>query len=274
MAATEQGPAAVCRESLNVIKIHGNRIMDIYHQIVSLLEQGQALVVATLVAREGSGARRPGARMIITGKGTTHGSLGGGLVDARTVEAAQRVQASGEPELLTIDPDQAGADTCGSRVRVFVEPVAPGPVVLIIGAGHVGRATAAAAGSAGLRVVLMDDRDPGETGAAHRPCRMEDVFRDVPVPPSAMVVISTRSHSMDYQVLVQALATPARFIGLLGSRRKRESFFARLRQEGVATQDLERIVTPVGLDIGARTPAEIAVSITAQLIAVSRESRP
>jgi xanthine dehydrogenase accessory factor len=120
----------------------------------------------------------------------------------------------------------------------------------------------------------MDDRDPGETGAAHRPCRMKDVFRDVPVPPSAMVVICTRSHSMDYQVLVQALATPARFIGLLGSRRKRESFFARLRQEGVATQDLERIVTPVGLDIGARTPAEIAVSITAQLIAVSRESRP
>ena len=135
-----------------------------------------------------------------------------------------------------------------------------------------GRAVAGIAGQAGFRVMLADDRTPGETGADTIHCRPEAFFQDLPVGRTTCIVICTRSHSLDYEVLQQALATPAEYIGLLGSRRKKESFFSRLEQSGIAEKDLARIITPVGLDIGAQTPQEIGVSIVAQLIALFRES--
>ncbi len=248
--------------------------MKIYREIIRLLDQGQPAVLATLVARDGSGAREPGSKMIIRQGGATVGSLGGGLVDARTIEAADRVLHSGDPLLLTVDPVPAGGDTCGSRVRVFLEPLVAGPRVMIIGAGHVGRAVARAARRAGFLVQLADDRAPEETGTDHLRCRPDDIFQQLTPCRTTPIIICMRSHALDYEVLVQALATPAAFIGLLGSRRKRESFFSRLRESGMEGRELERIVTPVGLDIGARTPEEIAVSIVAQLIKVYRESPP
>jgi xanthine dehydrogenase accessory factor len=144
--------------------------------------------------------------------------------------------------------------------------------VVIIGAGHVGRAVAEIADQAGFRVMLTDDRSPGETDTEHICCSPSDFFLDLPVFKNTFLVICTRSHSLDFDVLQQALATPARFIGLLGSRRKKESFFFRLQQSGAGEEDLARIITPVGLDIGAQTPQEIGVSIVAQLISFFRKS--
>jgi len=246
--------------------------MDMYREIVKLLEQGRTGVLATLVARDGSGARSVGSKMLITDQGETIGSLGGGALDGEIIQQARQVLLAAEPLLLSVEPEQAGADTCGSTVRVFLEPISDGPAVVIIGAGHVGRAVAGIAGQAGFRVTLADDRLPEEVGAGIRHCQPDAFFRELPVGRTTFVVICTRSHCLDYSVLQQALATPAAFIGLLGSRRKKESFFSRLQQAGVGEKDLARIITPVGLDIGAQTPQEIGVSIVAQLIAFFRES--
>jgi xanthine dehydrogenase accessory factor len=247
--------------------------MDIFREIINLLDKGGTGVLATLVTRAGSGARSVGTKMVITYQGETIGSLGGGVLDATIIQKAQEVLQTGEPVLLSVEPEQDGGEVCGSTVKVFLEPLTSGPAVVIIGAGHVGRAVAGIADQTGFCVMLVDDRTPDETGIDNIHCRPDAFFQDLPVLQTTYIVICTRSHSLDYEVLQQALATPAGYIGLLGSRRKKESFFARLQQSGVAETDFSRIITPVGLDIGAQTPQEIGVSIVAQLIAMYRESK-
>ena len=246
--------------------------MDMYREIINLLDKGRTGVLATLVARAGSGARSVGTKMVITDQGETIGSLGGGILDATIILKAKEVLQTGEPGLLSVEPERVGGEICGSVVQVFLEPLTHGPAVVVIGAGHVGRAVAGIAVQSGFSVTLADDRRLEETGADTVCCRPDAFFQDLPVFKTTFIVICTRSHSLDYEVLQQALATPAEYIGLLGSRRKKESFFSRLEQSGVAEKDLARIITPVGLDIGAQTPQEIGVSIVAQLIALFRES--
>jgi len=246
--------------------------MDMYREIINLLDKGRTGVLATLVARAGSGARSVGTKMVITDQGETIGSLGGGLLDSTIILKAKEILQTGEPGLLSVEPEQDGVEVCGSTVRIFLEPLTSGPAVVIIGAGHVGRAVAGIAVQSGFSVTLADDRRLEETGADTVCCRPDAFFQDLPVFKTTFIVICTRSHSVDYEVLQQALATPAEYIGLLGSRRKKESFFSRLEQSDVAEKDLARIITPVGLDIGAQTPQEIGVSIVAQLIALFRES--
>lgn len=246
--------------------------MDMYREIINLLDRGRTGVLATLVTRAGSGARSVGTKMVITDQSKTIGSLGGGVLDATIMQKAKEILQTGEAALLSVEPEQDGGEVCGSTVQVFLEPLTSGPAVIIIGAGHVGRAVARIAGKAGFSVILADDRIPEETGADTVCCRSDAFFQDLPVLKKTFIVICTRSHSLDYDVLQQALATPAEYIGLLGSRRKKESFFSRLQQSGVAETDFSRIITPVGLDIGAQTPQEIGVSIVAQLIAIFRES--
>jgi len=215
-----------------------------YHEIVNLLDKGQTGVLATLVARTGSGARSVGTKMMVTNQGKTIGSLGGGALDGTILRQAENVLQTGEPVLLTVEPDQEGDEVCGSTVQVFLEPLVRGPAVVIIGAGHVGRATATIARQAGFRVSLADDRTAEEVGREIIVCKPDAFFQDLPVSRTTFIVICTRSHSLDYDVLQQALATPAEYIGLLGSRRKKESFFSRLQQAGVAEKDFARIITP------------------------------
>ena len=246
--------------------------MDIYREIVKVLEQDGTGVVATLVDRTGSGARSVGTKMLITDQGTTIGSLGGGILDGVVIQKAKNVAQNGKPVLMSVEPEQQDGEVCGSTVQVFLEPLTSAPSVVILGAGHVGRSTAAIARQAGFRVTLADDRPADELGEGVLACNPDAFFQDFPVAETTCIVICTRSHRLDYEVLRQALATPAAYIGLLGSRRKKESFFARLQQEAVAEKDLARIITPVGLDIGAETPQEIGLSIVAQLIALYRSS--
>jgi xanthine dehydrogenase accessory factor len=246
--------------------------MDIYHRMTGLLDQGQPFVLATLIARKGPGARQAGSKMIITETGESFGSLGGGMLDAEVIRRAEKLHGHDDATLFELEPEKfADGDICGSRVQVFLETVIPGAAMVVVGAGHVGRAVTAIGRQAGFHVRLLDDRPREETGTDHIRARADAFFSSVQVLPAMPIIICTRSHSLDYTVLCQALQTSASFIGLLGSRRKRENFFNRLRREGIVGSELQRIVTPVGLDIGARTPQEIAVSIVAQLIAVNRE---
>ena len=247
--------------------------MDMYRNILTLLEQGRSGVVATLVARDGSGARSVGTKMLITDHGETSGSLGGGALDGTVLCEAEKVMQTGKPVLLSVEPEQRDGEVCGSTVQVFLDPLVSGPAVVIIGAGHVGKATAMIARQAGFRVILADDRPVDEVGREVVSSDPKAFFRDMGIGAATCILICTRSHGLDYAVLQQALATQASHIGLLGSRRKKESFFARLQQDGIAEKELARIITPVGLAIGAQTPQEIAVSIVAQLIAFYRGAK-
>jgi len=165
-------------------------------------------------------------------------------------------------------------------MTMTVESVVPPVTVVICGAGHVGHALAPAAAAAGFAVVVLDDRaefaSPERFGAAAEVCVLDsfdNAFARLEVTPRTYVVIVTRGHAHDFSVLSQALRSPAGYIGLMGSSAKRAKVFRALREGGFSDDDIARVFTPIGLDIGAETPAELAVSITAELIKVRAESR-
>jgi len=177
--------------------------------------------------------------------------------------------------LRTRQPAVVGVrDDDGKRVEVFVEPVVSTPVLYVFGGGHVSREIVPLAAGVGFHVVVTDDRedfaDPDRFPSAREvKCRAFDrVMDDLPVDDSSFLVIVTRGHMHDKTVLARALGTTARYIGMIGSDRKRKVIYNRLMEEGFTEEDLSRVHSPIGLEIGAETPEEIAVSIVAELIQV------
>jgi xanthine dehydrogenase accessory factor len=243
--------------------------MEIYQEIAELIVGGGSGVLVTVVAVAGTTPRKPGAKMLVRADRTLSGSIGGGAVEKEAQRLALEVLATGEPRLVSLDEGGDGGLACGGKLTVFLEPFAAGPSLFIVGNGHVGQALAVMAVSCGWRVRVFDDRsDPGTTSGQFYPITgYDDPFSGLLPGKKSCVVIASRSHEFDLQALRASLATEAGFIGLLGSRHKKESFFATLAGDGVTTEQLDRVETPVGVSIGAKTPAEIAISIMAGLIA-------
>ncbi len=244
----------------------------LFAEIADLVGGGGRGVLVTVVATRGSTARKPGSRMLVRPDGTTSGSIGGGRMEQEAIRLAADIAASGEPRLLTLEPEE-GDHACGGRMTLFFEPLGAGIELLVVGNGHVGGALARQARLLGWPVRIFDDRPERAEGPG---CTLvagyAEPFASGRIAASTAIVICTRSHDFDLQAVRAALATDAGFIGLLGSRRKRDAFFATLGKEGVDETALSRVHVPVGLDIGAVTPAEIAISIAAQLIAWQRNS--
>jgi xanthine dehydrogenase accessory factor len=168
--------------------------------------------------------------------------------------------------------EKAGGLVCGGKILVYIEPVIPDPVLVILGAGHVGRALSKAAGFCGFRVVVADDR-PEHANRENVPDAHEvvvhdfrTIFEHLFLPDNAYIVVATRGHNHDLDAVKAALRTNARYIGLLGSRRKKALLFKALEEAGFSQEDIGRIHIPVGLQIAAKTPEEIAVSIMAEII--------
>jgi len=211
--------------------------------------------------------------MLIRDDGSTVGTLGGGCMEAEVVDAAIEAMEKEACRSLLFDlNEKAGGLVCGGRVTVFLEPLIPPPHLIILGAGHVGKALSSLAHFIGFRVIIVDNRaefaSPSSVPSAHETVHVEfaDAFDRITVRDKTCVVVATRGHLHDLEALRAALKTEAGYIGLLGSKRKRALLFKMLREEGFSEGDIERIITPVGLSIGAITPEEIAVSIAAQLI--------
>ena len=339
--------------------------------IAEELAAGKRLVVATVVFRTGSGPRDPGAMMVVAENGRVCGTVGGGLLEAQTLEAAKSVWRNGRARLLPFDLNARdlydSAMVCGGRVEILVDvlsggnpdhvrifkklaealhsgigvylvtsilegagqevhagrglligndfdcadlsepfrdaaqlkqqaesnvvvllhqgmarcliqPVIPPGRVFIIGAGHVGQALAAVCAIAGLQTVVIDARPEFACrnrfpDAAEIKCiaSYAEALKNSGIGNSDAIVIATHSHLSDRDVLAAALMTQARYIGMIASRRKRDIIYESLGQQGFAKEDFARVHSPVGLDIGAQTPAEIAVSIAAELIAVRNQ---
>ncbi|HID98255.1 MAG TPA: XdhC family protein [Thermodesulfobacteriaceae bacterium] len=251
--------------------------MDVFEEIVRLRKAGRVCAFAVITACSGSTPRKEGTRMLVRDDGTTAGSLGGGVLEAMVVREA--VEAMKDRALRTVTADLAGdgdsGGACGGRVQVVIDPVVPDAQLVVIGAGHVGTALARVARFSGFRVVIADDRRDFLEKTDPEGCHdyetlviddYGDALRDIRSGPDTFIVVCTRSHKFDLDALRGAICTGAPYIGVLGSRRKRRMMFDRLRRDAFSEEDLERVKTPVGLSIGARTPEEIAVSIAAELI--------
>src|SRR5690348_18145993 len=255
--------------------------MDIYEQIVELRRQGRRGAVATIVNVRGSIPSFKTAKMLVRDDGSIVGTIGGGCVEADVWQAAREVMESEKPRTLKFDLNQDPKyDTglvCGGTLEVFVEPVLPPAVLYLFGAGHVAVSVCRTAASAGFDRVVPDarssyaaqERFPG----AHEVHALDfdEAMKKFDPSESAYLVIVTRGHRDDMRVLRWAVQTRARYVGMIGSKRKTITIFRELVKEGVPEHLFERVHAPVGFDIGAITPDEIAVAITAELIAARRK---
>lgn len=254
--------------------------MDIYEEIVKLRREGRRGALATIVNVLGSIPSFKTAKMLVRDDGSILGTIGGGCVEAEVWQAAREVMESEKPQSLTFnlnqDPKYDTGLVCGGTLNIFVEPILPLPSLYIFGAGHVSVNLYKVASNAGFDVTVVDDRAAyanRERFAEAKEVIAEDfeqaIARLTPNE-SSYIVIVTRGHRDDMRVLRWAVQTPARYIGMIGSRRKTITIFRELTKEGIPAELFERVHAPVGLDIGAVTPEEIAVAITAELIAERR----
>jgi xanthine dehydrogenase accessory factor len=246
-----------------------------FPEIQAALQRGESLALVTVVRTHGAAPCAPGAKLLVHAAGSLSGTLGGAGTDARARADALRVIATGEPALLTyhLDADSGeSVGSCGATLELFVEPLRPEPRLLVAGTGYVAQALARLAVPLGWRVALLDDRSEF-TRAAHLPESAETALGDISEllrerAPDAVtaVVIVTRGHRSDQDVLRAALDTAAGYVGMIGSPSKVRNIFRALLREGIAAETLARVHAPIGLDLGGQTPDEIALSIAAELL--------
>ncbi|MBI5847269.1 MAG: XdhC family protein [Nitrospirae bacterium] len=253
--------------------------MELYEELLRLKKEGRSSALATIVQCSGSAPQKTGSKMLVRDDGTIVGTLGGGCLEAEVVQAALMAIRDEQAATLPFDlTEKQGGLVCGGRLSIFIEPVIPEPTLVILGAGHVGKALATAARFSGFRVVVCDDR-PEYANHENLPDAHDIVVHDFPsifsrmlVPDKAYIVVATRGHNHDLDAVIAALRTPVRYIGLLGSRRKKALLFKALGDAGFSDAQISRVHIPVGLPINSVTPEEIAVSIMAQVIQKRREN--
>ena len=249
----------------------------IFRSVVRVLETGERAALVTIVSTSGSTPQRVGAKILVFEDGRTEGTIGGGCYEHDAVARAREAIRRGRPELAryTLNDDLA-AETgliCGGQMEVFIEPIQQASRLFVVGAGHVSLELAQAAHRCGFAVHVVDDRE--KFANPERFPDAEVTVEDIPswlaahdFPADAYFVVVTRGHRQDLDAVRELVKRPWRYLGLIGSRAKVVKVFEALASEGVSADSLQRMHAPIGLDIGAVTPAEIAVSIVAELIAV------
>jgi xanthine dehydrogenase accessory factor len=251
---------------------------QIYQEITRLIAGGQSIAVVTVIDCKGNTPGKQGFKMLVDAEGKTRGTVGGGYLEAlATKEAlASLKQGISCVRNFRLDTEEAGGIgmICGGEITVYIEVVSPAQTLLLVGAGHVSQPVAAMAKMLGFQVLVTDDRQEfcnAERFPAADRCLVADpadVFDHISINPSTYIVIVTRGHLRDQEALEKALATEAAYIGMIGSQKKVKTVFEQLRAKGVSEEELAKVHAPIGLAIGAETPAEIAVSILAEIIAV------
>lgn len=256
--------------------------MDIYEEVVRLRHEGERAALATIIATNGSIPSVTAAKMLVREDGSILGTIGGGRVEADVIAAAIKAIKREKPQTLDFDlhckpGDDAGL-VCGGELTVFIEPIAPAPILYIFGAGHVGFSTYRIADLAGFQVVVVDDR--AAYANRERFPNAKEIFaedwdaalRKIAITSLDFIFIVTRGHQEDERILRWAVDTPAQYVGMIGSRAKVSTIYKKMETDGVPAEKFDRVHAPVGLDIGATTPEEIAVAVTAEIIAFRRHS--
>jgi xanthine dehydrogenase accessory factor len=247
-------------------------MIDVTEALLALLRSGGRGALATVVRASGSTPQQAGARMLLTASGGFVGTVGGGAIEQAIADALRACARTGRPELVVRDLGRDLGMCCGGRMEVFVEPIEGTPRLVIFGAGHVGRATAAMARGVGFSVTIVDDREelsseerfPGCTRILAEP---HEAREEVAPTAHDWLLVVTHDHRLDEEALDTYARLPHAYLGMIGSRRKIVRILQRIRGKR-ALPPLEKVYAPVGLDLGAVTPEEIAVSIVAELVAL------
>jgi xanthine dehydrogenase accessory factor len=255
--------------------------MDLFEEIVRMRRAGKRGALATIVHTNGSIPSFESSRMLVREDGSTLGTIGGGCVEADVWAAAKEVMQTEVPRKMVFHlNNEASYDNgliCGGTLEIFVEAVLPQPVVYLFGGGHVSMAVAKTAQAAGFGVGVIDDRE-AFANAQRFPMAQEvftsfdEAFAKLQPNGSSYLVIVTRGHKEDMRVLAWAVRSKARYVGMIGSRRKVLSVYKALEKDGYRMDEFERVFAPMGLDIGALSPEEIALSIVSELVAVRRNA--
>jgi xanthine dehydrogenase accessory factor len=254
--------------------------MDIYEEVVRLRRLGQKCALATIVQVNGSIPSYESAKLLVREDGSMLGTIGGGCVEAEVWNAARDVMQNERPRHMNFSLGQDAAYDngliCGGQLSVFIEPVVPQPRLYIFGAGHISKSISKIATLAGFATVIVDNREAFANAERFPEAdeifakEYEDVFPKLPIRDTSYLVIVTRGHRDDMRVMRWAVGTNAKYIAMIGSKRKVIGVVKELEKEGIPREAFERAFAPMGLDIGAITPEEIAVSIVAEMIAMRR----
>jgi xanthine dehydrogenase accessory factor len=252
----------------------------IYRMISQLQEERESFAVVTVIAAKGSTPRGPGAKMIVLEDGRTFGTVGGSVVESLVVKDA--VTAIRENRIIRCEHnlnDLEKTDTgmiCGGKMEFYIEPVKATPRLIIFGGGHCGLPLAKVASLAGFECALVEDRPEfatrdrfpdADTIIVAEP---DEALAQISFGGNDFVAIVTRNHEFDYRILKNVIGKGLRYIGLIGSKAKKAQIYKKLEKDGISKSELARIHCPIGLEIGAESPEEIAVSIVAELIAVKK----
>jgi len=236
-------------------------------------------VLATIVRDKGSVPRHAGSKMLIFPDGRIIGTIGGGEMESRVIARLPALLESGLPSIMRYDladPARGDPGVCGGQVDIFMEPILPDPTILVIGCGHVGQAVVELSHWLGFRIIACDDRadlcNPDKTPYADEYIVVPpaDVAAKVAIHERTYIAVVTRGVPVDIHLLPPLLERPAPYLGVIGSRRRWATAIKRLREMGLSEEKLSRIHAPIGLELNAETPREIAVSILAEIIAAQR----
>ena len=251
---------------------------EVFSALSEALKGGEQVALVTIVSSTGSTPQRVGAKMLVYADGRTVGTIGGGCYENDAFGKAREAIQTRKPMTVKFElNDDFAQETgliCGGQMEVFIEPVEPSPELFVFGAGHVGYFVGKMAHETGFKVHVIDDREKFASSERfgegidvivdHIPSWIENTV----LPPTAYVVIVTRGHTHDLDTMRALAQRSLRYLGLIGSKAKVKRIFDALREEGLSAEKLSVVHAPIGLDIGAITPQEIAVSILAELIAV------
>jgi xanthine dehydrogenase accessory factor len=253
---------------------------DIYQEIVRVKAEGEEAALVTIVSASGSTPREEGAKMLVRPDGSIFGTIGGGSLEARVIKEAIGVIKQGKPKHLhfTLTAEGAGelGMICGGDTEVFIEPILTPPTLYIFGGGHIALALAKMGKLCGFDITVVDDRAEFASAERFPEARVvlaeefTNSFSKVKIDRLSYIVIVTHGHKHDELVLEWAVGTPARYIGMIGSKTKVKTVFSHLLARGISQEQLDRVHAPIGLEIEAQTPEEIAVSILAEIIKVRR----
>lgn len=249
--------------------------MNFYQTILEMQRKGESGALCTIIESHGSVPRHTGSKMLVTETGQLFGSVGGGEIESRVITEAKQSIIDGKTRLLSynmVDPARGDPGICGGQAEIFVEPILAQPLILVIGGGHVGKTVTHLAKWLGFRVVVSDDRiefcNPVAVPEAddYVCCPMAEIPQRVKINSQSYLVLTTRGVAIDTPGLPALMETSAAYIGIIGSKRRWLATRKNLIEMGIQEEKLDKVVSPIGLELKAETPEEIAVSILAEIL--------
>ena len=251
-------------------------VIDVYRNLLELLDAGASGALCTVVTAVGSSPQKLGSKMLVRTDGTIVGTVGGGAIEEATRARAASVIATGRAELFKAHLTRDLAMCCGGRMEIFVEPIGLRPWLFVFGGGHVGTAICDVGAIAGFRVHVIDGREEYASPTRHSRAdattcaEPTDVVAQLPWGPEVFALVVTHDHRLDEDLLKRCLDKECRYLGMIGSKAKVHRILGRLEARGIDVGSTDALRAPIGLAIGGREPGEIAVSVVAEMVAVRR----